>query len=161
MHSLTDLNITSWAANTRLSLAPQEDDWLYVHGPPTRPLSDAIAPRGNKGDTLKFNVKKNIWNEETSINLKETVLKAVPLENQDSMLLLVQEDSDAKTPLVMFKAGQGKTIQVYALTQAVKNQASCGQYKGLPLYRWAIVMKRKESNQFNMITVADKVDPRV
>jgi hypothetical protein len=102
MHSLTDLNITSWGANTRLSLAPQEDDWLYVHGPATRPLSDATAPRGNKGDTLKFNVKKNIWNEETSINLRETVLKAVPLENQDSMLLLVQEDSDAKMPLVMF-----------------------------------------------------------
>jgi hypothetical protein len=130
---------------------------VYVHGPPTRPLSDATAPRGSKGDTLKFNVKKNIWNEETSINLIETVLKVLPLENEDSMLLPVQEDSDAKTPLVMLKTGQGKTMQVYALTKAVKNQASCGQYKGLRLYRWAIVMKRKETNQLKMITVADKV----
>jgi hypothetical protein len=48
-------------------------------------------------------------------------------------------------------------MQVYALTKAVKNQASCGQYKGFQLYRCAIVMKSKESNQFNMITVADKV----
>jgi hypothetical protein len=66
-------------------------------------------------------VKKNIWNEETGINLKETVLRAVPPENQDSILLLVQEDSDAKPPLVMFRARSTSTIQVFALTQAVKN----------------------------------------
>lgn len=52
--------------------------------------------------------------------------------------------------------GKGKAIQVCSVTQAKPNQKSCGQYKGLSLYDWAVVMKRKESNQFNMITVADK-----
>lgn len=139
--------------------APQEDDWLYVHGPPSRALSRDLAPKRGKGEAREFNVKKNVWNEKASINLQEGLLKAVPHEDPNSMIMvLVQEDSDTTNkPVVVLKVGQGKTIQVCSLTQAKRDQSSCGQYKGFPLYKWAVVTKLKESNQFNMITVADKV----
>jgi hypothetical protein len=67
------------------------------------------ATRG--GDTLKFNVKKNIWNEETSINLRETVLKAVPLEIRIQCCFLSKKTPTLRRHLSCLKAGQGKTMQ--------------------------------------------------
>lgn len=58
-------------------------------------------------------------------------------------------------PLLVMKIEAAKTIQLCSLKPAKPSQASCGTYQEQPLYKWAVVSKRKESHQYDMVTTAD------
>mmetsp|Transcript_31704 Transcript_31704/g.57397 ORF Transcript_31704/g.57397 Transcript_31704/m.57397 type:complete len:246 (+) Transcript_31704:173-910(+) len=128
---------------------PNEDDWLFEHGPPSPPLSSALPPK-QKGDTYDFCMLKNSWNTKKRNAIQEQLGLEFRLMDSQSCLVLYNDE-----PLVVLQEAPQKRIYICSFTPATTNQSSCGSFQDSPLYKWAVVSKRKESHQFDMTTKSD------